>query len=107
MAFPKERKEILTLESNTGDEGRSAESTPGGKEVAPTKTGDKDGKENSPRNSAVRKTSPTNSAAAGSDGGSPVYIACVEKGQTCLYTMPCNQLCLLPLRLLWQFQNFS
>ena len=107
MAFPKERKESLTSESNTGDEGRSAESTPGGKEVAPTKTGAKDGKENSPRNSAVRKTSPTNIAAAGSDGGFPVYIACVEKGQTCLYTMPCNQFCLLPLRLLWQFRNFS
>ena len=41
-----------------GDEGRSAESTPGGKEVAPTKTGAKEGEENSPRSSAVRNTSP-------------------------------------------------
>ena len=54
----KRKKESLTLESNTGDEGRSADSTPGGKEVAPTKTGAKDGKENSPRINAVRNTSP-------------------------------------------------
>ena len=54
----------MTLESNTGDEGRSADSTPGGNKVAPTKTGAKDGKENSPRNSAIRKTSPCGERAA-------------------------------------------
>ena len=54
----------MTSESNTGDEDRSADSTPGGKEVAPTKTGAKDGKENSLRSSAVRKTSPCGERAA-------------------------------------------
>ena len=49
----------------------------------------------------------TNIAAADSNGGSPVLMARVKKGQTCLYTMSCNQYCLPPLRLLWRFRNFS
>ena len=37
--------------------GRSVDSPRSGKEMAPKKTGDKGGEENSPRSSAVRKTS--------------------------------------------------
>ena len=77
------------------------------------KTGAKDGGGEPPAQQRAKTDTETpfpsakifNIAAASSDGGFPIYIACVEKGKRvctqCPVTNPVS-----PLRLLWRLRNF-